>query len=70
MKMTVYLSVSSKNDCKMMYIYGEKNLGKRKSQEYLKDTGITLGYIKDSGHNMIEENVKDFYETVIKFYGN
>jgi hypothetical protein len=57
-----------KNECKMMYIIGEKNLGRRKSEGYLKDTGVITRYIKDSGHNMVEENANDFYKTVIEFY--
>lgn len=57
-------------DTGKMYVYGEQNLGKRKSQDYLRDTGIPIKYIKDSGHNMIEENPHNFYETLIKYFSN
>ncbi len=59
-----------KLDTGKMYVYGEWNLGKRKSQDYLRDTGIAIKYIKDSGHNMIEENPHNFYETLIEYFSN
>jgi hypothetical protein len=59
-----------KLDTGKMYVYGERNLGKRKSQDYLRGTGIAIKHIKDSGHNMIDENPYDFYETLIKFFSN
>jgi hypothetical protein len=57
-------------DTGKMYVYGERNLGKGKSQDYLRDTGIAIKYIKDSGHNMIEENPYNFYETLIEYFSN
>jgi hypothetical protein len=59
-----------KLDTGKMYVYGERNLGKRKSQDYLRDTGIEIKHIKDSGHNMIEENPYNFYETLIEYFSN
>lgn len=59
-----------KLDTGKMYVYGEQNLGKRKSQDYLRDTGIAIKHIKDSGHNMIEENPYNFYETLIEYFSN
>ena len=59
-----------KLDTEKMYVYGERNLGKRRSQEYLCDKGIAIRYIKDSGHNMIEENPYNFYETLIEHFSN
>lgn len=53
-----------------MYVYGERNLGERRSQDYLRDTGIAIKYIKDSGHNMIEENPYNFYETLIEYFSS
>lgn len=59
-----------KLDTRKMYVYGERNLGKRKSQDYLCDTDIAIKHIKDSGHNMIEENPYNFYETLIEYFSN
>jgi len=59
-----------KLDTGKMYVYGERNLGKRKSQDYLRDTGIEIRHIKDSGHNMIEENPYNFYKTLIEYFSD
>ncbi len=48
------------------YIYGEKNKGVFPAEEKLKQRGIPIFYVVDSGHSMMKENPKEFYELILK----
>ncbi len=52
---------------KKIYIYGEKNRGKKKTEAHFKKAGIQVEYIRNSGHSMVEENPDDFYQKLIEF---
>lgn len=55
------------NKAKKLYVYGEKNHGKRKSEEYFNGTNTDIAYIKNSGHSMVQDNPEEFYKTVERF---
>jgi len=48
------------------YIYGEKNKGVFPAEKMLKQKGILLFYVSNSGHSMMKENPEEFYDLVLK----
>ncbi len=48
------------------YIYGEKNKGVFPAEKMLKQKGIPLFYVSNSGHSMMQDNPKEFYELVLR----
>jgi len=52
------------------YIYGEKNKGVFPAEKMLKQKGIPLFYVSNSGHSMMKENPKEFYELVLRIITN
>jgi pimeloyl-ACP methyl ester carboxylesterase len=50
-----------------LFLYGEQNRGRRRSQEFLQDTGIPIQYISGSGHNMFGENPEECCRVIADF---
>jgi pimeloyl-ACP methyl ester carboxylesterase len=48
------------------YIYGEKNKDVFPAEKLLRQRGIPIFYISDSGHAMMDENPNEFYNLVLK----
>ncbi len=48
------------------YIYGEKNKGVFPAEKMLKQKGIPLFYVSNSGHSMMKENPKEFYDLILR----
>ena len=48
------------------YIYGENNKGVFPAEELLRQNEIPLFYVSRSGHSMMKENPKEFYDIVLK----
>ncbi len=48
------------------YIYGEKSKGVFPAEKMLKQKGIPLFYVSNSGHSMMKENPKEFYNLVLR----
>lgn len=52
--------------CYKCYIYGEKSRGIFPAEDMLKHERIPLYYVSKSGHSMMNENPKEFYDLVHK----
>jgi len=48
------------------YIYGENNKGVFPAEDLLRTKGIPLFYVSKSGHSMMKENPKEFYDVVLR----
>ena len=48
------------------YVYGEKNKGVFPAEKLLRQRGIPIFYISNSGHAMMDENPGEFYNLVLK----
>lgn len=48
------------------YIYGEKNRGIFPAEGMLRQEEIPLFYVSKSGHSMMKENPKEFYDLVLR----
>jgi len=48
------------------YIYGENNKGVFPAEELLRQNEIPLFYVSKSGHSMMKDNPKEFYDIVLK----
>lgn len=48
------------------YIYGEKNRGLFPAETMLSQEGIPLFYVSKSGHSMMKENPKEFYDLILR----
>jgi pimeloyl-ACP methyl ester carboxylesterase len=48
------------------YIYGEKNKGKFVTEKLLKQKGVPVFYISESGHAMMNDNPDEFYDCVLE----
>jgi pimeloyl-ACP methyl ester carboxylesterase len=46
------------------YVYGEKNRGIFPAEQRLRQRGIPLFYVSDSGHSMMTENPEVFYSVI------
>jgi pimeloyl-ACP methyl ester carboxylesterase len=48
------------------YVYGEKNKGVFPAEKLLRQRGVPIFYISNSGHAMMDENPDEFYNLVLK----
>lgn len=48
------------------YLYGEKNKGKFATEKLLKQKGVPVFYISESGHAMMNDKPDEFYDCVLE----
>ena len=48
------------------YIYGENNRGLFPTENMLRQEEIPLFYVSKSGHSMMMENPKEFYDLILR----